>query len=227
MRANFDPNLKDYKAGDEITITGDSFHHLKNVIRIKEHEELLFLNGKGHKGVSEVLEISKRHILAKLNSLVEITDDRRLSLVLGVPKKEAFERILKISVELNLKNVFLYYSKYAQHKVEYSPRHDKLLISALEQSNGAYLPKVSLYDPKSLDAFERVLMSNRVVAKNDLKFSKDKEIAYFVGPEAGFSEDEEASILENSLNINLPSNILRAPTAVASGYGFITSRLAL
>lgn len=226
MRALYNPNLNDFKVGDDMNITGDSFHHLKNVIRIKEGDELLLLNGKGSKAESVVLEISKKEIKVSIKAFNMEEDKRRISLVLGVPKKEALESILRMSVELNLKNIYLYYSKYAQHKVEYTPRYEKILISALEQSNGTYLPTVKAYQDEKLKDLPKVLMSNRLPASSDMKFGMDSEILYFVGPEAGFTEDEEQFLAKNAFIVSLPTNILRAPTAVAAGAGFITARLA-
>lgn len=226
MRALYNPNLNDYKSGDEILVTGDSFHHLKNVIRIKEKDSLLFLNGRGNSGVSEILEISKKEIRASLKTHEFHEDQRNISLVIGVPKKEALESILRIAVELNLKNIYLYYSKYAQYKVEYTPRYEKILVSALEQSNGIYLPQVKAYSSERFDDFQKVLMTNRLRVNKEIMLTSDKEIVYFVGPEAGFSDEEERELKKGAYQVMLPSNILRAPTAVAAGAGFITARLA-
>lgn len=224
MRACYFPNLSSDDRNSEVIIDGDSFHHLKNVIRIKEQDELLLLNGEGLVAKTLVSKIGKKELIVNINDLKFHEDHRKISLVLGVPKKEAFESILKIAVELNLKKIYLYYSEFSQRQVEILERHKKLLISALEQSNAAYLPEILEYQEEQLKEATWVLFSNRAFNSID-NFSKDKEIVYFVGPEGGFSESEEEELLKRADGVALPSNILRAPTAVAAGYGFITSRL--
>ena len=61
MRAVLIEDLS-YPLNDELVIDGDNFHHLKNVLRIKEGKELLLLNGKGLKALTEVIEIQKKLI---------------------------------------------------------------------------------------------------------------------------------------------------------------------
>ena len=48
----------------------------------------------------------------------------------------------------------------------------------------------------------------------------------FVGPEGGFSEEEEhqISLIPGSCSIHLPTPILRAPTAIASLAGVIFTK---
>ena len=61
MRAIYIPGDFQYKVGDTFTYDGESFHHLKNVIRIKLGESLLILNGQGISLTTGVMEISKKY----------------------------------------------------------------------------------------------------------------------------------------------------------------------
>jgi 16S rRNA (uracil1498-N3)-methyltransferase len=52
-----------------IEISGDQAHHL-NVIRIKENEEILILNGKGKSALANVLSIQKKNIKVKIKKII-------------------------------------------------------------------------------------------------------------------------------------------------------------
>ncbi len=64
MRAIFCEIDSSVSVGTEITIEGERAHHLM-VVRIKNNEELLILNGKGHSFKAMVLNVSKKEISVK------------------------------------------------------------------------------------------------------------------------------------------------------------------
>ncbi len=226
MRAAFLPGLVSHH---EYLLSGDILHHLVNVIRIEKDEELLLLSGRGLSVRTTVSEASKK--LLKLTRISDSTSERAfvLDLVLGVPKKDALELSLKEAVELGFRKVFLVRSDYSQTKVPEAERLMSILVSALEQSNSAFLPEVLEADWTSIpwNDYGTVLMldsqagtpvkSNIISAVNCL----------VIGPEGGFSSAELENLRKQPHleSILLPTPILRTPTAVATGAGLILQRL--
>ena len=59
------------------------------------------VNGQGLKSEVEVKHVDRKSLRLKINSVISAEDNRRISLFLGLPKKDAFE------LNLNYKDPFL------------------------------------------------------------------------------------------------------------------------
>ncbi len=228
MRAHWKPDLiiqEDYQ------ITGESLHHLAQVVRIKIGEDLLLLNGKGICVLTSVVSITKKEMRLKFRNSNEAIRKYDMSLVLGMPKKEALELSLKQAVELGMHKIFLIKSDYSQMRVPDEERLNNLLVSALEQSNAPYLPEVIFIDWINLawEQYEEVLLLDS--QSGDQSLSNYKKITgptlLAVGPEGGFSPKELEFLrnLKNVSSLTLPTPIMRTPTALAVGAGILLQRL--
>ena len=226
MRAAFLPELVSHH---EYLLTGEILHHLVNVIRIENDEELLLLNGRGLSVRTKVTEVSKK--LLKLTTISEFQSAREfvLDLVLGVPKKDALELCLKQAVELGFRKIYLVRSEYSQTKVPETERLMSLLVSALEQSNSSFLTEVVEADWKSVpwNDYGTVLLLDSQAGKSGKSNKISKENCLVIGPEGGFSPAELNNLhsFAQLESILLPTPILRTPTAVATGAGIILQRL--
>lgn len=211
-----------------ISVTGDSAKHLQ-VVRIKGNEEILVLNGKGGKALTRVGVISKNQIELLVEQFIECDSPHQISLAIGTPKKEAFEDILKMAVELGVLNIYPLTTVFSQYVYHESERIQRILESALVQSNNSFMPIV--HSQIKLDIFLENLKiplfffnSRPSECEKVEKINGEKIV--LIGPEGGFSSNEEALIYSktNVFSIHLPTPILRAPTAVASSIGYLLSR---
>lgn len=228
MRASFIPDLQ---IQETYAITGDAHHHLVHVIRLEVGEELLLLNGQGLKVFSQVEGISKKEV--RLSFLRSEDSERpfELDLALGMPKKEALELSLKQAVELGFRKIYLIRSAYSQQRYLEADRVKSLVVSALEQSNSPFLPEIIEADWNKIEweNYESSLMMDSqtkdLSLSDDLMFTAPRLLV--VGPEGGFSP-EEINFLHQRPKmrvLNLPTPILRTPTAVATGAGVILQSL--
>ncbi len=228
MRAVYYKFENDF-SGDVVTIKGDSVHHLM-VARVRVKEKILLLNGSGIKIQGEVLEISKNSIKVKIHSKEAFTPEHQLSLAIAMPKKDAFEDILKIAVEVGIREIHPLVSAFSQYDYTPNERIERILESALIQSNNPFFPVIhaqkKLSDFLSMHEDELVFFNSQVSnSKNHTK--KDIRRTILVGPEGGFSPEEIENILKypQILEVHLPTPILRAPTAVASSVGYLLASL--
>lgn len=210
-----------------ITITGDSAKHLQ-VVRIKPNEEILVLNGTGTKALTSVGAISKNQIELIVQKLVKCDPLHQISLAIATPKKDAFEDILKMAVELGVMNIHPLTSDFSQYEYVESERVQRILESALVQSNNAFMPVI--HSQVKLSEFLKNLKSplfffNSRPSESGKVEKINGEKIILIGPEGGFSLAEEALIssLPEVFSIHLPTPILRAPTAVASSIGYLLS----
>ena len=226
MRAIFYP-FDTHENGDLIQVTGDSAHHL-SVARIRENEKILLLNGKGHKLLGIIQSFSKKSVDIKITESEKCHASHQLSLAIAMPKKEAFEDILKIAVELGITEIYPLTSSFSQYEYTPSERVQRIIESALVQSNNPFLPRI--YPEQNLNDFLKghttalVFFNSQNSKTNAIKETEAKK-TILIGPEGGFSKDEIADIQSypKILEIHLSTPILRAPTAVATAIGFLLS----
>ena len=228
MRAHYLENLM---IQSNYHLKGEDAHHLISVVRVELNEPILLLDGKGLKIHTLVESLSKRELILKTVSHETVTEDSRLNLALGIPKKEALELCLKQAVELGFRRIFLIRAAYSQMKLPDSDRILSLMVSALEQSNAAYLPILmnSSWEELPFEEFDEVVLMDSQTKRTDkgLKPGKSNSRLLVVGPEGGFSpvELEKLHQLKNASVVQLPCPILRSPTALAAGAGLIMGRL--
>ncbi len=221
MRAVLIEDLS-YPINDELVIDGDNFHHLKNVLRIKKGKELLLLNGKGLKALTEVIEIQKKLIKVAIKSQSLEEQTAFLDLFVGRVKKDAMDLVLKQACELNIRKIIIGRTEFSQSYDLNLKRLKALLKSAVEQSNILYIPEVIEGELNALNDYENIIYFSSIGTDKKKSLSlKEKTILVF-GPEGGLSEIEEDFILkkEGSSVFHLNTGIMRTTTAVSCGVGF-------
>lgn len=230
MRAIFldQNNFPDY-------LQGDDFHHLINVARVKKGEKILILNGKGLKSLALVRDIKKNLVeLEKIEVTFNPLRDQ-LHLVLGLPKREATENVLRLSTELGISKIHFFKSEYSQSDLVLNERVKKILISSLLQSNNPYLIQLeklkSISDlNQMLSQYDKILYfcSHQSLPSDAfISLAEAKRILLIIGPEGGFSPREEGVILNNqSVDVvHLKAHILRTETAVAASVGYVMGKI--
>jgi 16S rRNA (uracil1498-N3)-methyltransferase len=227
MRAHW---LSPLEIKDEYILTGDSLHHLVNVIRIEKGESLLLLNGEGLCVETIVEQISKKELKLRRISDYFKNQDYEFHLALGMPKRDALELSLKQATELGFKKVFLIKSDFSQMRFPEQDRLHNLLVSALEQSNASYLPEVvqAAWSDIAWNEYDEALLldSQTKTATPEHIKTRGKKIL-IVGPEGGFSPEELNYLhaVKEVKVLTLPTPILRTPTAVAAGAGILIESL--
>jgi len=227
MRASFQ---KDLVLQESYQLKGDAAHHLVNVVRVELNEEILLLNGAGLTIKTKVSSISKRELILTNIGASQVSRNYGMDLALGIPKKEALELSLKQAVELGFRKIYLIRGEFSQTRLPEPERLESLLISALEQSNAAFLPEIiqSSWDELPISEYSEILMMDSQSKTQDTKYAKSLESRLLiVGPEGGFSpaESELLHKMPKIRILNLPTPILRTPTAVAVGAGILLESL--
>lgn len=226
MRSVF---LKDFKCkiNESIGLEGEDFHHLSKVVRIRKNEEILILNGRGERYFSTVSDVSKRQIELLINKIDKISEKKSYKLLLCLPKKNYLDEILKSAVEIGVTEVQFVYSEYSQRYEIKPERISRILKQAYQQSNNPYILNVlSPLELKNLDfkEFSNIFFFNSLNSKSQGKIDSSSESAILIGPEGGFSDDEQDFLrtMPNIREIYIKNTwILRAQTAVGYAYGLL------
>lgn len=222
MRAIY---IENFDSNSDPIIKGDSAHHLIKVLRVKIGADLLILDGNGSVSQVCIVQILKNELIFELISTKKEERKHLIDLAVGVTKKDALELILKISCELGINKIYLLETEFSQRIKINEDRLKKLMVSGIEQSNNPFLPVLEVIPFNRFDHsdYEQIyLCSTFSESDKEIKFSEGKKVI-FIGPEGGFSEDEETMLKskENISVIQLNTYILRSPTAVAATVGHV------
>lgn len=223
MRAIYYKDLESLEKSCELV--DEKFHHLAKVLRVQVNDEVLFLDGLGRRRKSVIKEIQKKKIICDF--IEEIKFEPKLDLykvAIGKTKREALELSLKQLVEIGVSDIYIVESEFSQRYPLKIERLNKLIESALEQSNGSYLPTISeirFDELKNIEYKSLVYFSSISTQETKIELS-DKSNLIVIGPEGGFSRTEELEIskFSNAHILNLKTNIMRAPTAVSFCLGY-------
>lgn len=213
-------NIPDLKIGNLFNYSGDSFHHLVKVARIKNGESVCVLNGKGKKYFGEILSVTKKNLEIIIK---EITNDVLIerSCAISIIKRDSLELSIRSAVELGVTNIVFVSADFSQNVKINHDRIEKIITSSLIQSNNAFKPKMSFFD--SMDSFVEKFKDKIVVFHKGEKNTETSlnshhhESCVLVGPEGGFSDREISLFKENELRfVSINSPILRAETALVA-----------
>lgn len=223
--------IKDLDVADDYTLKDDVLHHLVNVVRVEVGEDLLLLNGDGLFVETNIVSISKRELRLRKTKSYSKDQSYHFELALGMPKRESLELCLKQATELGFRKIYLIKSDYSQMKYPDEERTQKLLVSALEQSNAPYLPEIveSNWEELPWSSFDLALLldsqTKQIIAKSDHSVTGKRLL--IVGSEGGFSPAELKYLHSQEVVkvVNLPTPILRTSTAVPTGAGLMIQSL--
>ena len=205
-------------------IEGEELNHLKNVLRLKEGDEVIVINGDGNEYLCEILKISKNNAVLSIKSQKKCENNPKniISLFISAIKREKLELVVQKAVECGIKNLYIFESAFSAMKLsgERLSRYEKIMLSSLKQCERADAMKIEILSFKEMlsrfSACETKLFANeREGDPFDFSSLKSaKNIGVLIGCEGGFSADEKKEILKcKPENISLGNRILRAETA--------------
>lgn len=200
----------------------ETIKQIKDVLRLKNKDKLVLCDGKEKEAQVEIREITKNKIMV---SIIEVKDkkdiNKKVSLYLAILKKENFELALQKVVEIGVSEIIpIITERTIKTNLNFN-RLEKIIAEASEQSGRTIIPK--LYP---ILKFKDAILDGK---KNEGKifFDLNEEIntkgggnasalnsSIFIGPEGGFTENENTYAKENGYEISsLGQFTLRAETA--------------
>lgn len=217
-----------------VTIQGPDVNHIKNVLRMRQDEEIVICNGHGKDCYCIISKVSDREIIAKIQSQQDTGTElkTRITLFQGLPKKDKMELIIQKAVELGVYEIVPVMTKRTVVKLEDKKKEEKKLErwqaiaeGAAKQSRRGIIPRivpVQTYKEAMKNAACMGLGLIPYENANGMKYTREimnslkdhQDIAIFIGPEGGFEESEIELAKENHIHpITLGKRILRTETA--------------
>lgn len=218
-----------------ILIDDQEFHHLVHVMRVKPGEEISVVNGKGVLATAVVKSIGKRQ--AELEILeCNIAKPPAVEIILAqaIPRINRLDFIIEKATELGVTQFWLFPGKLSERKAlseSQLERVKSLSIAAMKQCGRLFLPKVvikpalHLWEAPSCTSYYGDPEATVNFASICTQLPLEKDIVFFVGPEAGFSNDEEETLVKlQAQGVRLHANVLRTDTAPLVALSLITTR---
>ena len=215
-----------------VTLTDDAVHHIKNVIKLTEGEQLVLVKNKKEL-LCRIDKIEKNSIIVYVLEESEGLGEPpyEVTLFQGIAKGDKLDFIVEKAVEAGASEIVPFKMQRSIAKIEGKDvakkveRFQKIAKSAAQQCGRAIIPKVS--EPKTpkqvnWDEFDLKLLcyedENKTTLKEVLRKNPDgneiKKIALVIGPEGGVSPEEVRFLSEAGfLSVSLGKRILRCETA--------------
>ena len=223
---------------DHIVLDGADVNHIRNVLRMKEGDELIICDGEGTDHFCRIREYEAKRLTADIIKTCGTQAEPSAQLVLfqGVPKKDKLELIIQKAVELGASRIVPVMTKRVivksgndEKESRKTERLNSIARSAAEQSGRGIIPKVSqtvsfneaLKMASELDfniiPYENADNTDQGLEKSRKVFESmrgKKSIGIFIGPEGGFEPEEVSAAVEaGCVTVSLGRRILRTETA--------------
>ena len=220
MQLFFIPDI----TGDSVTLSETESKHAVKVLRMNEGTAVNIVDGKGGFYEAEISDAhSKKCRLSVLKVHKEIRrKNYRLHIAIAPTKNIArFEWFLEKATEIGIDEITPLLSEHSERKVVKFDRLEKILLSAMKQSQKVFLPKLN-----ALASFSDFIQNNpeeeKFMAhcnegeKPHLKnaIQKENDLLILIGPEGDFSLEEVLAAKETGFReISLGNERLRTETA--------------
>ena len=224
------------KNEDNFILYENDIHHIKNVMRYKEGDEIEVV----YKKIVYKCKI-KNIVPLKLDIISSNNEDREMNLELtmaiSLVNEQKMDLILQKLTELGVSSIIPIKTERSIIKLDEKKEEKKInrwqsiCKEASEQSKRTIVPKVeniiSLKELSTIKSDLKLICSLNENTKSINNYlNKDlKKVLFVIGPEGGFTEKEETYLLNNNfLPVSLGKRVMRVETAaifVASIINFI------
>ena len=216
-------------SGGRAALTGGDAHHLADVMRARPGDEVVLCGPDGleYTGTVTALLPGRVEFSVSEGAPGKAEPDVELTLFAGYPKQGKLEEIIQHSVELGVRTVVPFFSRYcvaAPKKEEVkNQRYNRIAAEAAKQAGRGLLPTVEMpllrfedvcAQFKNYDLALFFYEGGGAPLRQLLRSGTAKRIALVTGSEGGFSAEEAAAAAAaGAQTVGLGPRILRCETA--------------
>ncbi len=215
-----------------VEITGQQFHYLKNVLRIRSNQTVSLFNGSEGEWKAIVTEVATKKIVLFCEAKTREQFNPPDFWYLFAPMKKArLDFAVEKVTEIGVSKIIPVITEFTQNTRISTKRLQTIAMEATEQCGGLKVPEVAPLRPLSevLGDWprDRALIYCDELAKWTREIpsavSKAGKLALLIGPEGGFSQKDRELIdtQDESCRFSLGKRILRAETAAVAAFSLI------
>ena len=211
------------EATETFSFDREESKHIIKVLRKKDGDILFVTNGLGFLFKTEIVLASDSKCTVQMVSFEKAAAAPfQLHLVVAPTKmNDRYEWFLEKATEIGIQEITPIICDRSERKVINIERFEKIILSAMKQSNELYLPKLNpaisfkefmKQKNKGLQLIAHCEETDKKTLKSILQSKTD--VTVLIGPEGDFSEKEIALALEqNYIPVSLGNTRLRTETA--------------
>jgi 16S rRNA (uracil1498-N3)-methyltransferase len=221
MQLFYNPDIDE--TTETFSFDKEESRHIIKVLRKKDSDILHVTNGLGFLFETAITLASDNKCIVEVLSITKSPEPKfRLHLAVAPTKmNDRFEWFLEKATEIGIQEITPVFCDRSERKTINLERFEKIILSAMKQSNETYLPKLN----EAISFKEFVKQKNeglQLIAhceetdKKSLKevLKPNESVTMLIGPEGDFSEKEIALALENNFQpVALGNTRLRTETA--------------
>ncbi len=222
-------DLLDLPAGSVLKLEREEENHLFKILRALPGDRIELLDGTGSIASAEV--VPGRQV--KLLEIRRIPPpERRVHLYIAPPRRQKMDSVLREATELGVWRIVPMICEFSVSEPDASSvsgRWNDAMFEACKQSGNPYLPG-TVAPLRFSDALEECRQTCTTVYFGSPTDSvetgiPDGDIAWFVGPEGGFSGQELSQLAAfGARPLRIGRWILRVETAAVAGIALLLSR---
>jgi 16S rRNA (uracil1498-N3)-methyltransferase len=211
--------------GEEVVVHDVSIiKQWTKVFRYHVEDSVILFNGDGNDVTFSISSISQKEItLLRKQIHASYIPRKKVTLFLSIIKKDNFELVVQKATELGVSVIIPILSARSEKKNLNIERLEAIATEASEQCGRGDVPAISpitsltsVLDTMACDVSYVLQMGGRSILHQDIQdsFKKTQSIGLFIGPEGGWSPEEELLFKEKGINpLKLGETVLRAETA--------------
>jgi 16S rRNA (uracil1498-N3)-methyltransferase len=216
--------------GDRITLDTEQIHYIRNVLRLKNGQEIYLFNHSTSADFLATLRVSSKISYADIISRLDFNNESplKIHLLAAVSSRDHLDWSIQKTTELGVAKISLFNANHSQSPIKPTQLEKKMkhwrgvAIKACEQSQRHKVPDiqfqtnlnrllqvVDIDDLKLITHFEGQSLNNLQSG-----FDVARGMTILVGPEGGLSAPEiELAVQNGFLKLGLGPRILRTETA--------------
>jgi 16S rRNA (uracil1498-N3)-methyltransferase len=198
--------------------------HCAKVLRMNAGEEVLIVDGKGGKYRAKILVPHPKRTVVELLDRQEVTTGRTASVHIAIAPTKNMDRLewfAEKTTEIGIDEITPVFCRFSERKSINLERMEKILVSAMKQSQKAHLPKLNPACQvqqfiKQADEQQKFIAHCYDEKKQLLQrlYEKTTSALVMIGPEGDFSQEEVSLSIDNGFQpVSLGESRLRTETA--------------
>ncbi len=219
-------------AGQDVVLSDDQLHYLRNVLRLRAGDGLALFNGRDGEFSAriEVLE-RRRAVMRPLSRLRQQQEGADIWLCAALIRRSRFEWLAEKATELGVRRLLPLRSERSTGDRLRTDRLQAIMREAAEQCERLDVPEIA--PVQTLTALLASWDENRPLyycAERDRDaghgFLPSRSAAVLIGPEGGFSRAEDDMLRQQKFvkPVSLGPRILRAETAAVAALSLWQAR---
>jgi 16S rRNA (uracil1498-N3)-methyltransferase len=219
-------------AEGNVRITGSDLHHLRDVLRMREGDEIAVADGVSKQAVATLTAVGPGEALATVSRPLPDIFEPDVTLIQGLSRGPKMDLVMQKVTEIGIRRITPVLMKRSIVKLdpverwERTDRWRKIVAEAAKQSQRATVPKID--EPIEFSRLDDVLASHDIVlvpweesahtgigeALRAAGATSASSVAVVIGPEGGMESAEvDRLVAGGAVPVTLGPTILRTETA--------------